>query len=279
VHPLTDERDEWTENRAQGPGSALRLGELWAYRELVAFLALRDLKVRYKQAVFGAAWAIVQPLAGAITFTIVFRRLVGVPSDGLPYLPFAFCGFVVWSFLAAAVNGARGSLVGNSSLITKVYFPRIAAPVAAVLPSLVDLAVAFVLLFGFMVWYRIVPGFQILLTPLFLAAAVLVALGTGTLFATLSVEYRDVHQVFGLLVQLWFFASPVAYPSSLIPGAWQWLYAANPMVTVIDGVRWCLLDAPPPGPEALVSLVTGAVILAVGLKVFHRTERRFADVI
>ncbi len=275
----TDEELEWVENQPTRGSRALRLKELWAYRELIGFLALRDFKVRYKQALFGIGWAILQPVAGALAFTLIFHNLAKVPSDGIPYPAFSFCGFAVWSYMSSAVNVARSSLVTNVPLITKVYFPRLCLPLAAVLPGLADLAVALSFLAGLMAWYAIWPGVTVLLTPVFVLGAVVVAFGTATLFATLMVEYRDIHQVFSLLLQLWLFATPVAYPTSLLQGWWRWLYAANPMVGVLDGCRWTLLNGPPPGATTVVSAISALAILAVGLRVFQRAERRFADVI
>lgn len=273
------ESEQWIENRPTHGRRALRLDELWRYRELVAFLALRDVRVRYKQAVFGGLWAIVQPLAGAAVFTVVFGRLAKVPSDGIPFLVFAFAGFSLWSYFSASVNNARNSLVSNSALITKVYFPRLAAPLASVLPGLVDLGVALLVLAVMMVWEGLAPGIAILTAPLFLLGAMIVALGTGTLFAALTVQYRDVTHVFGLLTQLWLFATPVGYPTSLIEGPWRWVYHLNPMAGVMSGWRWSLLGGPPPGWPAVLSGVVAVLLLVVGLRVFRRSERRFADVI
>lgn len=270
---------QWTENRPTQGRRAIRLDELWRYRDLVAFFALRDIKVRYKQALFGGAWAVVQPLTGAAIFSVVFGRLAQLPSDGIPYLVFAFAGFSLWSYLSASVNSARGSLVANAALITKVYFPRLAAPLASVLPGLLDLAVAMVVLAVMMTWIGIAPGLAILTLPLWVLGAMVVAVGTGTLFAAVTVRYRDVQQVFGFIVQLWLFATPVAYASSLIEGNWRWAYRLNPMVGVMDGWRWSLLGGPAPGREALVSAVVAVMVLALGLQVFQRGERHFADVI
>jgi lipopolysaccharide transport system permease protein len=271
--------DGWIENRPTRGRRALDLDELWQYRDLVAFFALRDIKVRYKQAVFGGAWAVVQPLAGAAIFSVVFGRLAKLPSNGIPYLVFAFAGFALWSYVSSAVNTARGSLVANATLITKVYFPRLASPLARVLPALLDLAVALVVLIVMMAWVGLVPGLAVLTLPLWVIGAMVVALGTGTLFAAITVQYRDVQQVFGFVVQLWLFATPVAYASSLVGGGWSWLYHLNPMVGVMNGWRWSLFGGPPPGPEALLSGAVAVLQLVVGLQVFQRNERRFADVI
>ncbi|MFN2607337.1 MAG: ABC transporter permease [Acidimicrobiales bacterium] len=275
----TSGADEWVENRPTHGRRALRLDELWSYRELVAFLALRDVKVRYKQAVFGGAWAVVQPLTGAAIFTVLFGRVAKLTSDGIPYFAFAFAGFSLWWYFATSVNNSRSSLVSNAALITKVYFPRMVAPLAGVLPGLLDLAVTLVVLGVVMAVMGLAPGIAIVTAPLFVAAAMVVAFAAGTLFAAVTVQYRDVEQVFGLVVQLWLLATPVGYSSSVVTGAWRWPYRLNPMVTVVDGWRWSLLGGPPLGPEALVSVAVTAVLLMVGVRVFLRCERRFADVI
>lgn len=271
--------EQWTEIRPTHGRRAVRLEELWAYRELVGFMALRDVKVRYKQAVFGGAWAIVQPLAGAAIFTVLFGRLADLPSDGIPYLVFAFAGFSLWSYFSVALGAARGSLISNESLITKVYFPRLVAPLASVVPGLIDLGVAAVVLAIMMFAYDIAPGLAVLSAPLFVLWAMVVAFGTGTLLAALTVKYRDVVQVFGFLTQLWLYATPVAYASTLIEGRWRWVYALNPMVGPLDGWRWALLGGPAPTTTALVSAASTIVLLVAGLAVFQRGERRFADII
>ena len=273
------ESERWRENRPTRGRRALDLEELWAYRELMAFLALRDIKVRYKQAVFGGAWAIVQPLAGAAIFTVVFGRLADLPSDGIDYLVFAFAGFALWTYFSSALNTARMSLVSNAPLITKVYFPRLAAPAAGVLPGLVDLAASLPLLALMMIWTGTTPTVAILAAPLVLLGTVVTALGVGMLFAALTVQYRDVQQVFGLVVQLWLFATPVAYSSSLVEGSWRPVYYLNPVVGVMDGWRWSLLGAPAPGWEVLVSAAVALALLVLGARVFSRSERQFADLI
>ncbi len=269
----------WTENRPSAGRPASWFAELWAYRELVGFLALRDIRARYKQAVFGVGWAVAQPLISAAVFTLVFRRLAGVPSDGVPYPLFALLSVSVWTYFATSVNGATTSLVSNAALVTKVYFPRLAAPLAALAHGLVGLVVALVLVAVAMAYFGVVPGVAVLLLPLCLLALMGVALGAGLLLSAVNVRYRDVGQVVGLLVQVWLFASPVAYPSSLIPERWRVLYALNPMVGVLDTFRWALLGTPAPGADLQLSLVTGGVLLTVGIVYFQRSERRFADVI
>ncbi len=275
----TSDSGQWIESRPTRGRRALRFGELWRYRELVTFLAVRDVKVRYKQAVFGGVWAIVQPLAGAAIFTVVFGQVADLPSDGIPYLVLTFAGFALWTYFSTSVNTARASLISNSSLITKVYFPRLAAPLASVLPALIDLGVALVVLAVLAYAAGVAPGIAVLTAPLFLVGTVVVAFGTGTLLAALTVQYRDLQQVFTVLVQLWLFASPVAYSSSLIDDRWRWAYALNPMAGVLDGWRWSVLGGPPPGWELLVSAAVAGVLLVTGLLVFQRNERRFADVI
>jgi lipopolysaccharide transport system permease protein len=273
------ERGAWVENRPsrgfRGPG----LRELWRYRELGGFLALRDLRVRYKQAVFGAAWAVVQPLAGVLVFTLVFRRLAKVPSDGIPYPLFAFVGLSVWSYHASSVTRATQSLVGNAPLVTKVYFPRLLVPLAAVLPGLVDLALSLLTLGVLLVVYETVPTVAVLTLPIWVLALVATSFSVGLWLSALNVQYRDVNQAITLFVQLWLFVSPVAYPSSMVEGGWRFLYALNPMAGVIDGFRWALVRGPQPGPAVLVSMAVTLVLLVSGILYFQRTERRFADVI
>lgn len=276
---MTGSTAGWVENRPRTGLLRLDLRELWAYRELAGFMALRDVRVRYKQAVLGVGWAVFQPLAGVVVFTIVFRRLARVESDGLPYPIFAFAGLLAWNYTSGAVTKATQSLVSNAGLVTKVYFPRLLIPLAALLPGLLDLAVSVPLLLVLYPVYDVRPGWALLTLPLWTAAAVVVALAVGLLLAALNVRYRDVNQAISLLVQLWLFLSPVAYPTSTVPEAWRPVYALNPMVGVIDGFRWCLLAGPAPGPWSLLSAVVTLVLLGVALTYFQRTERRFADVI
>jgi lipopolysaccharide transport system permease protein len=270
---------EWIENR---PTRGLRwpdLGELWQHRELAAFLAIRDLKVRYKQAVFGVAWAILQPLAGAAVFSIVFGRLANVSSEGIPYPVFAFVGFAVWSYASGSVTKATQSLVNNSALVTKVYFPRILAPLSAIVPGLVDLALSFLALAVLMVIFDVRPTWAIATLPLWLLALMVTAFGIGLVLGTVNVSYRDVNQAIALLVQLWMFVTPVAYPSSLVPARWRALYFVNPMAGVVEGFRWALVGTPWPGNAVFISLVTSTLVLVFGIAYFERVERRFADVI
>jgi lipopolysaccharide transport system permease protein len=277
---LTVEATEhWTENRPSAGARALRLGELWSFRELVLFLALRDIKARYKQALFGIAWSVVQPIVGVLVLTLVFRRLAGVPSDGIPYPVFALLGFLLWSYFSASLGNASASLVNNVSLVTKVYFARLVTPVASLLPGFVHLVIGFLLLAVLMPVYGVVPGWHAVAFPLLLVWTMVVALGAGLLLATLNVKYRDVGHVLGFLTQLWFLASPVAYPSSLVDEQWRWAYALNPMTGVIDASRWSLLGAPAPGAEIALSAAVAVALLGAGLLYFQRAERQFADVI
>src|SRR5215218_6360154 len=273
------DRRAWIENRPSRGLRGLDLRELWHYRELAGFMALRDLKVRYKQAAFGAAWAVLQPLVGVVVFTMVFRRLAKVPSDGIPYPVFAFLGLAVWAYVSSGVTKASQSLVSNSPLVTKVYFPRVLAPLASVLPGLLDLALSLVVLGVLMLVYHVTPSWAMLTLPLWLVALVAVTLSVGLWLAALNVQYRDVNHGVTLLVQLWLFVSPVAYPSSLVPQAWQSLYAMNPVAGLLDGFRWAILGTPWPGSDMVISLGVTAALLTSGVLYFQRVERRFADVI
>ena len=270
----------WVENRPTSGRRAVDRRELWQYRELVRFLAGRDLKVRYKQAALGVGWAVVRPLIGALTLTVVFNRVVDLPSDGIPYVPFALVGYSAWAYVSASLSGAAASLVANSALITKVYFPRLLAPLAAVVPGLVDLAVSFVPLAVAMAVSGARPGPALLTLPVWLAGLAVTAFGVGLWFATLNVRYRDAGALLGVALQLLFFLSPIAYPVSEVPGRWRLVYFLNPMAGLIGGLRWSLLDGPRPGIGPLsVSLAVIVVALVGGLRYFQAAERRFADVI
>jgi lipopolysaccharide transport system permease protein len=270
----------WTESRpSSGWLPRLDIAELWSYRELAFFLALRDLKLRYKQTVFGVSWAIIQPLAGMVLFSVVFGRLAGLPSEGIPYPVFVFAGLTVWTYLSGAVGSAAESLVEHRDLVSKVYFPRVLAPLAAVLPGLVDFGISLLIVAIVMTFYGVAPGAALVLLPLWAIAMVLIALGAGLWLSALNVLYRDVRYALGFVLQLWFFASPVVFPSSLFEGSWRYVFAANPVVALLDGFRWSLAGTPPPGPEALVSLATGLLLLGGGIVYFRSVERRLADVI
>lgn len=270
---------EWIENR---PARGLRppdFGELWRHRELAAFLALRDVKVRYKQAVFGVAWAVVQPLAGVVVFTVVFHRFAKIPSDGIPYPLFALIGVAAWSYTSGSVSRATESLVSNSALVTKVYFPRLLAPVASILPGLLDLAFSLLAVGVFLVIFHVGPTWAIVTLPLWLLMMMATVLGVGLWLGTLNVSYRDINQAVALLIQMWMFVTPVAYPSSIVPSTWRALYFVNPMAGVVEGFRWALAGTRWPGNGVFISLSAAIVLLIGGIAFFQRGERRFADVI
>jgi lipopolysaccharide transport system permease protein len=283
ARPSTGDRaapESWTENRPSGRWSlGLNLGEFWSHRELAFFLALRDFKLRYTQSMLGVAWVLVQPMAGAAIFYGVFGRGLSIPSDGIPYLVFAYAGLVVWSYVSVSVQAAAESLAGHSGLVTKVYFPRLVAPVAAALPGLIDFAIALVVLALLMAINDVAPSAALLTLPVWILAALGVALAVGIWLAALNAQYRDVRYALGFFMQLWFFASPIVYSSAVVSGAWKYLFAANPLVGVIDGFRWSVLDGPAPGSQDLVSLGVGMLILITGLAYFRGVERRLADVI
>jgi lipopolysaccharide transport system permease protein len=258
----------------------LDLRELWDQRELVYFLAWRDIKVRYKQTALGASWAILQPVFAMVVFSIFFGRLGRIPSDGLPYPLWSFAGLVPWTFFAQGLTQAANSLVVSQNLLRKVYFPRLAIPIATVLSAALDFALAFVVLVGMMLFYGVHPTWNVIwVLPLALLAFV-TALGAGIWFAALSVRYRDVRYIVPFLVQFWLFATPIAYPSSLLPARWRVLYAINPMTGVVEGFRWSLLGtSTAPGVMVAVSAVTAMVVLVGGAFYFRRVERTFADLV
>jgi lipopolysaccharide transport system permease protein len=258
----------------------LNLRELWKYRELLYFLVWRDIKVRYKQTVLGASWAIIQPFFTMVVFSLFFGRLAGIPSDGVPYPIFSFAALVPWTFFASGLAGSANSLVGSQNLIKKVYFPRLAIPIATVLSGAVDFALAFVVLLGMMLFYGITPTVNVVwLIPLLLLALV-TSLGVGLWFSALNVKYRDVRYVVPFMVQLWLFATPIAYPSSLLDEPWRTVYALNPMVGVVEGFRWALLGTETaPGAMMLVSSSVAIALLVGGAFYFRRMESTFADIV
>jgi lipopolysaccharide transport system permease protein len=263
-----------------------RLRELWAYRELLYFLVWRDIKVRYKQTVLGAAWAVLQPLMTMVVFTIFFGRLAKVGSDGLPYPIFSFVALLPWTFFAQGLAGSANSVVGSANLITKVYFPRLIIPVAAILAGVVDLAIASFLLVPMMAYFHVWPGLAVLGAPLLVFLCFIVALGAGLWLAALNAEYRDIRHVFPFLVQMWLFVTPVIYPFTRVltllheVGLPRWTLGLNPMVGVIEGFRWSVLGTPAPPVDVMVVSVTVAVILLLsGAVYFRRVERSLADVV
>jgi lipopolysaccharide transport system permease protein len=259
---------------------ALDMRELWQYRELLYFLVWRDIKVRYKQTALGASWAILQPFFTMVIFSVFFGRLAGIPSDDLPYPLFAFAALVPWTFFATGLTQSANSLVGSQEMLKKVYFPRLIIPVATVLASGVDLLLSFLVLLGMMAYYGIVPTAAVIWLPPMVLLALVTALGAGLWLSALNVQYRDVRHAVPFLVQIWLFATPIAYPSSLLPVEWQPVYALNPMVGVVEGFRWALLGADTsPGPMVAVSALTAVVLLVGSALYFRRMERIFADVV
>lgn len=254
--------------------------ELWRYRELFWFLAARDIKVRYKQTALGASWAVIQPFFTMVVFSIFFGRLAKIPSDGLPYPLFSFCALLPWQMFSHALTQSSNSLVTEQRLISKVYFPRLLVPLASVSSATVDFAVAFVMLLVMMAWYGVYPGWAVLALPFFILLALASALAVGVWLSALNVHYRDFRYTIPFLTQLWMFLTPVAYPSSLVPERWRWLYGLNPMAGVVEGFRWALLgNASVSVPLLSASVVAVLVLLAGGLVFFRRTERTFADIV
>lgn len=258
----------------------LNLRELWDYHELLYFLIWRDIKVRYKQTILGAAWAVIQPVFAMVIFTVFFGELARIPSEGLPYPIFSYTALVPWTYFSYALSQSSNSLVEHERMITKVYFPRLMIPLAAALAGLVDFVIAFIVLIGMMLFYGIMPTFAIWFLPFFVLLEIGTALGTGLWLSALNVQYRDVRYIIPFLVQLWLFATPIAYPSSLVPEKWRALYGLNPMVGVVEGFRWALLGLPPvSGPLLAVSTLTVVVLLVGGLYYFRRMEETIADVV
>jgi lipopolysaccharide transport system permease protein len=258
----------------------LKLGELWAYRELLYFLAWREVKVRYKQTAIGVAWAVLQPLFTMLVFSLFFGRLAKIPSDGIPYPVFSLAALVPWNFFANGLAQSANSLVGSSNLITKVYFPRLAIPISSILSGVFDFLIAFVLLVVLMLFYGSVPRWTVLWLPTFFLLALVIAMGVGLWLSAVSVEYRDVRHAIPFLTQFWMFATPIAYPSSLLHEPWRTLYGLNPMVGVVEGFRWALLGkGSAPVPMIGVSALAATVMLITGAFYFRRMERTFADVI
>jgi lipopolysaccharide transport system permease protein len=258
----------------------LRLGELWEYRELLYFLVWREIKIRYQQTALGVAWAIIQPVFTMVVFSIFFGRLARVPSDGVPYPVFAFCALLPWQLFAFSLAESSNSVVSNQRLVTKVYFPRLVMPLAALGVGLIDFVITFILLLLLAGYYGIVPGLPLLTIPLWTLLAVMTALAVGLWLSALNVRYRDVRHTVPFLIQIWLFATPVAYPTSLVPEQWRALYALNPMVGVVDGFRWAVLGtSDPPRLTAAVSVVTVMLLMTGGLFYFRRMERTFADLV
>jgi len=254
--------------------------ELWEHRELLYFFVWRDIKIRYKQTAIGAAWAILQPLLTMIVFTLFFGRLAHIPSEGLPYPIFYYSALLPWMYFAASLQNATNTIVENQRVITKVYFPRLALPLSSVLSGLVDFGVSFLMFVAMMIYFGLRPSAAILWLPAFLLLALLTALGVGLWLSALNAIYRDVRYVVPFLVQFWMFASPVAYPSSLVPERWRWVYGLNPMAGVIEGFRWSLSgNGQPPGRLILVSSGVVLIVLLSGVAYFQKMETTIADVV
>ena len=260
--------------------SGLQLDELWRYRELLFFFVWRDVKVRYKQTILGMSWAIIQPFFTMVIFSLFFGRLAQVPSDGLPYPVFSYAALVPWTLFANALTQASNSLVVGANMIKKIYFPRLTMPIATVLAAVVDFALAFIVLVGMMFYYGLTPTTNALWLPLFLLLALVTSLGVGLWLSALNVQFRDVRYAVPFLTQAWLFATPIAYPSSLLPEFWRPFYALNPMVGVVEGFRWALLGTESaPNMMVAVSALVALGFLISGTYYFRRMEKTFADVI
>ncbi len=266
--------------RATSGWQAVNLRELWHYRELLWFLAVRDIKVRYKQTALGAAWAIIQPFFTMVVFSLFFGRLAGVPSDGVPYPIFSYAALVPWTFFANGVTLASNSLVGSANLLSKVYFPRLIVPTATILSGIVDFVLAFIVLIGMMLVYGIVPTANVIWLPFVLLLALITSMGAGLWLSALNVQFRDVKYIVTFLTQLWMFLTPIAYPSSMLHEPWRTLYGINPMAGVVEGFRWALLGTEMTvGPMIAVSAVAAVVMMVSGAFYFRRMEKTFADVV
>ena len=259
---------------------SLNLLELWEYRELLYFLTWRNIKVRYKQTVLGAAWAIIQPFFTMVVFSLFFGKLAKVPSDGIPYPIFAYAALVPWMFFANGLNQSSDSLVGSADLIKKVYFPRLIVPISSIISGVIDFVLSFLVLVGMMLFYGIFPTANCIWLPFLLLLAFVTSLGVGLWLSALNVQFRDVRHTVPFLTQFWLFATPIAYPSSLLPEPWHTLFGINPMVGVVEGFRWALLGTETaPGPIIIVSSLVALVLLVGGAFFFRRMEKTFADVV
>ena len=254
--------------------------ELWKFRELLYFFAWRDIKVRYKQTIMGVLWAIIQPLFSMVIFSLFFGRLANVPSDGVPYPIFSYTGLVPWIFFANALAQASNSLVVNANMIKKIYFPRLALPIAAVLAGVIDFILAFIVLLGIMLFYRMVPTVNVIWLPFFSLLALVTSLGVSLWLSAINVQFRDVRYTIPFIIQSWLFLTPIAYPSSSIPEPWRTIYGLNPMAGVVEGFRWALLGTDTaPGPMTMVSAGVALVLFISGAFYFRRMEQSFADVL
>ena len=260
--------------------TSLNLRELWAYKELLYFFVWRDLKVRYKQTIMGVSWAVIQPILTMVIFSLFFGRLAQVPSDDLPYPIFSFAALVPWTFFANALTNASNSVVNSGNMLKKIYFPRMTLPIATVFSGLLDFFLSFLVLLVMMLFYGIAPTRNVVWLPFFLLVAIITALGSSLWLSAMNVQFRDVRYTIPFIIQAWLFATPVAYPSSLLPEPWRTLYGLNPMAGVVEGFRWALLGTDTaPSPIVLVSTLVAIVILVSGAFYFRRLERSFADVV
>lgn len=258
----------------------LNLRGIWEYRELLLFLGWRDLKTRYAQTTIGFAWAIIQPVAMMLLFTLVFSNFAKLPSDGVPYPLFVYAALLPWGYFSRSLDKSSFSMVAESNLISKVYFPRIIVPISAALIGLVDFGIGFVLLVVMMAFYGVVPSWQALFVPFFLLLAMMISLAVSVWLAAVFVRFRDVAAAMPLVTQIWMFATPVVYPPSIVPEQWKWLHNLNPMAGVIEGFRWALLNTPAPSlARIVVTVVVVSTVLLLGMSYFNRMERKFADVI
>ncbi|GHC05690.1 ABC transporter permease [Thermomonas carbonis] len=269
-----------TEISASGNSLRTELRELWAYRDLLVLLIQRDVSIRYKQSAVGIGWAVIQPLITMLIFTVVFGNFAKLPSEGYPYAVFTMCALVPWAFFARALAGASGSIAGSANMVTKVYFPRLILPISKTVSGIVDFGVAFGVLVVMLLIYQVPPSIGLLWLPLFVLLALATALGIGLWLTALNVKYRDIGLLVPFLTQIWMYASPIAYSTTIIPAKWIWLYSLNPITGVVEGFRWALLGKAPPaaGPLALSCAVV-VLMLVSGLWYFRRTERTFADTI
>ena len=282
--PAKESRDEssvpWVVIEPSKGIASINLAELWQYRELLYFLTLRDIKVRYKQTALGVTWALLQPLGMMVVFSIFFGKLANMPSEGWAYPIFVFCGLLPWQLFSKSLTEAANSIVADQRLITRVYFPRLIVPITSVLAALVDFAIAFVIFAGMMVYYGVMPTTAIWALPLFVIMMLLTGLGMGLWLAALNVEFRDVRYVLPFLAQMWLFITPVVYPSSLLSEKWQIIYGLNPMAGVVEGFRWALLGVGTgPSPLIGVSAVVSVILFVSGVMFFRQREKTFADVV
>ena len=255
------------------------LKELWEYRELVYTFAMRDIKVRYKQTALGAAWAVIQPFMMMVVFTIFFGKLAKIHSEGIPYPLFSYAALLPWTLFSEGITRSTNSMITNASIMTKVYFPRLVMPISGILSPLIDFMIAFVILIAMMLYYGFVPTINIIWLPVFILLALMTSLGVGLWLSAFNVQYRDFQYTLPFLIQLWLFASPVVYPSTLLPESYRWIYGLNPMAGVIEGFRWALLGTNPPSTMIAFSFMIVMVILISGAYYFKRMEKTYADVV